>query len=216
VRRNPHLGLWLAGIAAALVLVLVLGPMVPAPAGPSGVRSSVEGAASVPAASDFSASVTFQGTAVANHTTTGTAIPTSFGGNFLTVFNWQSPGQPTLVDKGEVIVLFLGAAVGTSSSSIQGAQPAGSGTINLSSDFSQDKYLFEGVYQVQASLFDRATAIWNTTFYVWVQAPDHFTVINIALILIGIYEIYQIAALGSVRVARKELGLVPPPKQGGT
>jgi len=166
-----------------------------------------------PSTSSFSASVTFQGTSVLDHSTPGSAIQSSFGSSFVSVFIWNSPGQATLITEAALSVQFLGATVGTTSNTINGATPQLNGQINLTSDFTQDKYLFEGVYQVVASLFDHGQAIYNTTFYVWVQAPDHFTVVNVALILIGLYEIWQIAALGSVRVARKQLGLDPPPKK---
>lgn len=217
LRRQRPLRLWLgaAGLAA-LTLVLVLGPLLPGPAGSSGARRQVEGPSSTPVAAPFSASVTFQGIAVANHTDPGAAIDASFGAVFITVFDWRSPNQATLVTQGTLTVLFLGATVGTTSNAISGAVPGLSGNITLTSDFSQDKYLLEGVYQLETSLFDHGQAIWNTSFYVWVHAPYHLTVINVALLLIGIFEVYQIAALGSVRVARKQLGLDPPPKQGGT
>jgi hypothetical protein len=87
-----------------------------------------------------------------------------------------------------------------------------SGAITLTSDFSQNQYLFEGVYQLQATLLDNGHRLSTIAFYVWVQAPEHITVVNIALFLIGGYEIYQIAALGSVRAARKQLGLEPAKK----
>ncbi|MGA8275021.1 MAG: hypothetical protein WB789_04270 [Thermoplasmata archaeon] len=206
-----------AVVGAVLALLLVIGPLVPAWDGSSGAHSAITGASARPAATDFSATVTFQGTPVADHTTAGTAITASLANPFATVFNWNSPGQATLVTKGALTILFLGASVGTTVQTITGAVPSTTGSINMNdTDFSQDQYLFEGVYQVEASLFDHGTAIWNSTFYVWIQASDHLTVINIALILIGILEIYQIAALGSVRVARKQMGIDTPPKQGGT
>jgi hypothetical protein len=203
-----------AGIV--LAMLLLVGPSVPALVGSSGIPDALLGTAVEPAASTFTASVSFQGTPVASHTSPGSAIATSFSGNFVTVFQWASPNQATVVTKAVLNVQFLGATVGTSANSIQNAVAAESGTINLSSNFQQDKYLFEGVYQVQASLFDQGQAIWNTTFYVWVQAADHLTLVNIALILIALLEIYEIAALGSVRVARKQLGLEPPKKNGGS
>jgi hypothetical protein len=203
--------------AAILALLLVLGPMAPVHPMSSGVRTSAQGSSAIPAASDFSATVDFQGIPVADHTSSGSAITTSFADQFSTVFHWSSPDQATLVTKGELTVLFLGASIGTSAQTISGAVPNTTGSITLSNtDFSQDRYLFEGVYECQASLFDQGTAIWNTTFWVWIQAPDHLTVVNVALILIGLYEVWQIVALGSARVARKELGLDKPPKQGGT
>ncbi|MCI4365115.1 MAG: hypothetical protein L3K10_03515, partial [Thermoplasmata archaeon] len=129
------------------------------------------------------------------------------GGKLTTFFAWQAPTQPALVTQGTLTLFFLDAQVGTSSQSIVGAVPAANGTITLTSDFSQDQYLFEGVYELLATLSSNGHSLYHTTFYVWIQAPNHLTVVNIALILIGAYEIYQIAALGSARVARKQLGL---------
>jgi hypothetical protein len=202
-------------VGATLIGLLVLGALAPAvqPAAPSG---RIEAASSPqPAASSFTASVTFQGSPTADHTSPGSAIVSSFGTSFTSVFTWSS-GQATLITQATLSVLFLGASVGTTSNSINNAVPNLTGQITLTSDFTQNKYLFEGVYQLVASLFDHGQAIYNSTFYVWVQAPYHFTVVNVALLLIGIYEIWQIAALGSVRVARKQLGLDPPPKQGAS
>lgn len=197
----------------AFAFLLVIGPLASAasasePGGKSGAVSNLH-----PLASSFSASVTFQGAPTGDHATPGSAIQSSFGSSFVSVFTWNSPGQATLITQAVVAVLFLGAVVGTTSNTINGATPNVTGQITLTSDFTQDKYLFEGVYQLVASLFDHGQAIYNTTFYVWVQAPGHFTVVNIALILIGLYEIWQIVALGSARVARKQLGLDSPPKK---
>jgi hypothetical protein len=194
---------------------MLAGSLTPVGGGTSGARGALSGAATTPATSSFTAGLTFQGEPVSAHATAGSAITTQFGHVFTSVFTWQSPGQATLVTKGTIFVHFLGATIGSTSNSLQGAVPAVNGSITLTSDFSQDQYLFEGVYQVEGTLYDQGQAIWNTTFYVWIQAPDHLTVVNIALILIAIFEIYQIAALGSVWAARKQLGLEKPPKQGG-
>jgi hypothetical protein len=197
-----------------VALLLLSGPLMTSSGISSGTHGSITAATARPASSDFTATVLFQGADASDHTDPGSAIATQFDGGFTTVFTWASPNQATLVTKGVLTVLFLGASVGTTSNSLNGAVPKLNGSITLHSGFAQDQLLFEGVYQVQASLFDLGTAIWNTTFYVWVQAPSHLTVVNIALILIGLFEVYQIAALGSARVARKELGLDTPPIKG--
>lgn len=214
-RRSSRSAPILGGALAILALVLLLGPLAPSHGAGSGAPSGFAAASNQPADSAFTARVTFQGTGVANHTSTANPIAASFGNVFTTVFNWSTPSA-TLVTKGELIVFFLGAVIGVSSTSISGAVPRLSGTINLSSDLRSDQDPFEGVYQVQASLFDLGHAIWNTTFYVWIQAPGHITIINIALVIIGFFEIYQIAALGSVRVARKQMGIETPPKREDT
>jgi hypothetical protein len=200
--------------AALVVLVVLTGPLSSVGRASAPPGTVVSASMLRPATSSFSATVTFQGIPVAEHTTPSSAIITSFDNDFTSVFTWQSPGQATLITQATLGVQFLGATVGTTSNSINGAVPNVTGQITLPSDFTQNKFLFEGVYQVEASLFDHGQAIYNTTFYVWVQAPYHLTVVNIALLLIGLYEIWQIVALGSVRVARKQLGLDPPPKTG--
>ncbi|MCI4373830.1 MAG: hypothetical protein L3K02_09370, partial [Thermoplasmata archaeon] len=167
MRGHPYRRLWLGAAAlAVLTCLLLLGPQVPS-GSPSGVHSAFAGPSARPSASDFSAAVTFQGDPASDHSGTGDAIQTNLNGVFTTIFTWKSPDQATLVNKGTLTVLFLGATVGTSSSSISGAVPGVNGSITLTSDFTQDKYLFEGVYLLQASLFDQGQAIWNTTFYVW-------------------------------------------------
>jgi hypothetical protein len=197
----------------ALSALLLLGPglnlLLTSPRAPSQLATYSQH----PSSSDFTASATFQGDPISGHVNASQPIVTSFSDVFVLVFTWHSPNQATLVTKGELNVLFLGATVGTTSNTIQYAVPAENGSITLNNTaFSQDRYLFEGVYQATASLYDQGTAIWNMSFYVWIQAPEHFTVVNIALIIIILFEIYQIAALGSARAARKELGLNPPPK----
>lgn len=165
-----------------------------------------------PAPSDsVSSSVTFNGVNVNGHDSLGSAIQTSFSGVFTTVFTWTSLVKPIYVTQGEIQLLFFGSAIGTSSV----VQPSvGVGTITLNSSFTQNQYLFEGKYEIQATLLTNGTVDFQQDFYIWVQATNHLTVVNIALVLIGILEIWQIAALGSVKKAREQLGIVPPPKGG--
>ncbi len=204
----------LVGVAL-LAVVLLLAGLVPRAPLPSTIQPAVNMTGVHPTADVVTAVVTFQGIPVSAHTTPGSAITATFGSNFLTIFTWSSPGVATLVTSGQLSVLFLGASLGSSSEQLSGAVPALNGTITLNSvQFGTDKYLFEGIYELRASLFDQGTALWNTTFYVWVQAPYHLTVINIALILIAIFEVYQIIALGSARIARKQLGLSPTKDPG--
>jgi hypothetical protein len=157
--------------------------------------------------------VTFNGVLVNGHDTPGTAIVSTFANSFVTVFTWASPTVGAEITQGTLSIVFLGATVGTSSQSFSGAVPgAGPGTVTLTSNYQSDQYLFEGVYLLHASLYDYGHAAYNVSFYVWVQATDHLTLVNIVLLVIAACEIYQIAALGSARAARKELGLDAAPK----
>jgi hypothetical protein len=200
--RRATLGLLLGflGIAALLVVGGTLGT---AGATGSGLRTD-SGAAPV------SANVVFNGVSVNGHTSTSSAIPSSFNNPYTTTVYWNATSGTALVTSGTLTLLFAGISVGTSNQGIVNAAPGSSGHVTLTSDFTQDKYLFEGVYELQASLFDNGTLLFQQSFYVWIQAADHLTIVNVALILIGAWEVYQFAALASVRAARKELGIEQP------
>jgi hypothetical protein len=186
--------------ALTVVLVLVLGASGSLPASTAPIRAE---------SSPVTSSVVFNGVNVASHDSLGSAIVTSFSGIFNTTFVWSSTGSKVFVTQGEVSLLFLGAAIGTSSQQV--AQD-GQGTFTLMSDFTQNRYLFEGVYEIHATLQSNATTVFAQNFFIWVQATNHLTVVNLALILIVLLEIWQIAALGSVKKARTQLG-IPPPSQ---
>jgi hypothetical protein len=164
--------------------------------------------------SGVSATIFFNGNNVAGHSSAGSALVTSFSGDFSTRFVWQSNSGRSSVTQGEISILFFGASIGTSS--VVMTETGTNGSITLTSDFTQNKYLYEGVYEIQATLLNNGSTLVQQDFYVWVQATDHLTVVNIVLVLIVLLEIYQIAALGSVKKARSQLGLPPkaPPSEG--
>ncbi len=153
-----------------------------------------------------SAVVSFNGVPVATHDSLSSAIVTHFSGQFTTVFEWASVGAPAYVNQGQVSILFFGASIGTSAVSVS---QTGSGTITLNNSFSQNQYLYEGVYDLHAVLTDNGSTVFSENFFVWVQATDHLTVVNIVLLLIILLEIYEIAVLGSVKKAAAQLGLKP-------
>jgi len=198
---------WVLAAAFAVLFVLVLGATAPV--------SSVSAPLRTASSSSVTSTVVFNGVNVASHTTAGSAIVTNFSGVFSTVFDWtSSPGAaPVFVTEGVLALLFFGEAIGTST---QQQPENGHGNITLKSDFTQNKYLFEGNYEIQATLQSNGTTVFTEDFYIWVQATNHLTLVNVALILIAILEIWQIAALGSVKKARQQLGIKPSPPPSST
>ncbi|MGA8663727.1 MAG: hypothetical protein WB809_01475 [Thermoplasmata archaeon] len=197
---------WVLAATFLVLFALVIGTSAP--------LSSVSAPLRTASTSPVTAVVMFNGVAVGGHTTAGSAIVTNFSGVFSTVFTWNSTSgtAPVFVTEGVVSLLFLGVAIGTST---QQQPENGHGVITLKSDFTQNRYLFEGNYEIQATLQSNGTTVFTQDFYIWVQATDHLTLVNIVLLLIAILEIWQIAALGSVKKARTQLG-IPPPASSST
>jgi hypothetical protein len=210
--RRPRRGRLPALVLGLALLALALAAATSGmAANPTGSGSGVRDAGVSSGGATVSAKVYFNGELTTGHTSTSSAIPASFAHTFRASIDWTATGGTAFVTQGQLSILFLGITVGTSAESLVGATPATAGNVSLNTtNFAQNQYLFEGVYQLQASLFDNGTLLFQQTFYVWIQATDHLTVVNVALVLIGVWEIYQFAMLGSVRAARKELGLTPP------
>ena len=192
-------------------MLLVVGPALGAAGGSSFHTSAAAPAATI--TDQVSSTLTLSGATIAGHTTDGTALSTSLSSPWTAVFQWTTaPGTAALVTKGEIEILFFGAPIGTSTEQLSGATPMSSGTITLSSDFTSYHWLIAGTYEMSGLLYSNSTLLWQSNFYVTIQATDHITVINIALILIALYEIYQIAMLGSARAIRRQIQDV---KMGG-
>jgi hypothetical protein len=197
-RRSP----WptLAGVTVALALVLGL-VLVTSPASPVSVRAASSG--------PLSASVLFDGVNVGSHSTLGSAIVTNFSGTFSTFFAWNSTGPaPVTVTQAEIQLLFFGTAIGTSSGQFVRQSP---NSYTLRSDFSQNRYIYEGAYEIQATLQSNGTTLFTQDFFIWIQATDHLTIVNIVLIALILLEIYEVAALGRVKLPKQPKGGVSPP-----
>lgn len=189
---------------SVLLVLLVLSTL------PAGLSAPVRMASSGP----ITASVAFNGVNVDSHDSLGSAISTSFSGAFSTAFTWTASGSaPVTVTQAEIQLLFFGAAVGTSSGSFV---KLGSNAYTLSSDFTQNNYLYEGVYEIQATLSDNGTTLFTQDFFVWVQATNHLTIVNVLLILIILLEIYEIAALSRIKTPKKPTGAAPTPSPSTT
>lgn len=155
----------------------------------------------------LTATVLFDGVNIVNHDTVGSAIVTNFSGAFSTAFTWTPTGSGGLtVTQAEIQLLFFGTSIATSSGQFL---KLGANSYTLSSDFTQNRYIYEGVYEIVATLSNNGTTLYSQGFYVWIQATDHLTIINIVLILLLILEVYEVAALGRMKIP-KQPAAAPP------
>ncbi len=214
-RRSRTFGYLTVAVTLALLAFFVLAT---SPALPPPVRAASSG--------PLTATILFDGVNIANHGTVGSAIVTNFSGAFSTAFTWTPTGTGGLtVTQAEIQLLFFGTAIGTSSGAFLKLGP---NSYTLSSDFTQNRYIYEGVYEIVATLSNNGTTLYSQSFFVWIQATDHLTIVNIVLILLLILEIYEVAALGRMKVPKQPAATppsggpaaiapatTPPPSTGG-
>lgn len=195
-RRSRRFAYLTIAATFALLAFLVLST---SPALPPPLRPAVSG--------PLSATILFDGVNINNHDTVGSAIVTNFSGAFSTAFTWTPTGAGGLtVTQAEIQLLFFGTAIGTSSGQFL---KIGANSYTLSSDFTQNRYIYEGVYEIVATLSNNGTTLYSQDFFVWIQATDHLTIINIVLILLLILEVYEVAALARMKVPKKTAGAAP-------
>ncbi|MCI4350975.1 MAG: hypothetical protein L3K15_05625 [Thermoplasmata archaeon] len=196
--------------AAVLVALTILGAV------PASGATTFAGAArpsNVTSVSGLTASLSFSG-----FTTTGAGSPSSAltvsPGSVSASFHWDDTAraQHIPIAQAQIAALVFGFSAFTRVQVLQPANSNATGWVNLSSDFSIVRFLAEGVYQVVGSLTAQdGSTVWQESFYVHVVSTYHLVVINIVLILIAVYEVYNIAKLGSTRTYKKpETSPTPP------
>ncbi|MCI4344772.1 MAG: hypothetical protein L3J87_04010 [Thermoplasmata archaeon] len=121
-------------------------------------------------------------------------------------------GGRQAIAQAQLVAVVLGFSAFTRVQVLSPPDPNATGWINLSSDFSEVRYLAEGLYEVTGSLVAQGgSTLWQQSFYVHVVSPYHLVAINVLLVAIAIYEIYSIAKLGSTKSVRKpETSPTPP------
>jgi hypothetical protein len=187
----------MAGLTLAILALLLFSH---APAAPQPIRTASSG--------PLSPTIVFNGVNINSHDSLSSAIVTNFSGVFSTAFSWSSTtGAPQTVTQVQIQLLFFGTSIATSSA--QFLQTGVSGNYTLKSDFTQNRYIYEGVYEIKATISNDGTTLYSQNFFIWIQATDHLTVVNIVLIALIILEIYEVAALGRVKRPKKPKGTAP-------
>jgi hypothetical protein len=185
----------------AFLLLLPLGMV--GGAVPTGASSGPHGGTPGPTTVSFSGAVTYNGQATANASNPSSALSVSFGSTANLDFSWHASGgkinQPLVipVQTARLQVMFLGLSVYTKDQTLSPPSSTPNGTVNLSADFTLNRYLLEGLYELSGSLITpNGTVAWSENFYVKASAPYHLTAASIGLALIALYEVYTIAIVG--------------------
>lgn len=199
VHRPPRLPTW-----TAVVLLLVF----LAPYG-AGLLSSAR--AEVPAAEPqllgVSGTVFWNGVNVDTAPTPASAISWSFSNVAHVQYDWTGPVLGPGVSQAFLVILFLGLPAYTKQEVRQSALPIGS--VNMTYDLTQYKYVLQGLFQLHAYLEDpNGTTVWSENFYVRVSQPYDLVAVTVGLILLTVAELYMVATVGP-RAADK-LRQAPP------
>lgn len=161
------------------------------------------------------ATVYFNGQPIASHTTTGSAISTTFSPAFTVSFFINISAGTGLatsitISGVRVSMLYFGANIAQKEVDIQNPIPGKGANITFPMDLTQYQYLISGLYAMDAIVLVNGTAASTQQFFIAVHPPYYLTVVSVALIGLGLFEIYSIAALGSTKAAARDLGLAPP------
>jgi hypothetical protein len=197
--------------AALLVALTILGAM---PVSGASTYTGSSRPSNLTSANGLSGSLSFSGFA-----TTGAGTPSSAltvgPGSVSASFHWDQSARSQghlAIAQAQIEALVFGFSAFTRVQVLTPPTSNVTGWVNMSSDFSIVRYLAEGLYQVVGTLTAQdGSTIWQESFYVHVVSSYHFVVINILLVLIAVYEVYNIAKLGSTRALKKpETSPTPP------
>src|SRR5579871_562724 len=200
--RGPLLGR--LAVVAVLALMVAL-PTVGAPAARGTVGPAREIVLSLPGTAGFHASVTWNGADVSTAGTISSAISTAFGSTIDLHYTWSftTGGIGPIVkafniSDARLQMFYFGFPLATRDVVDSNPQLASNGTFDMSWDPGVLQWVLAGIYGLTASLIaTNGTTIWSEPFYVHVSAPGGVgAVLPILLILIGIYEIYELARAG--------------------
>ncbi|MCI4332022.1 MAG: hypothetical protein L3K19_09310 [Thermoplasmata archaeon] len=156
-----------------------------------------------PGTIQITGALTYNGQPTANASGPTSALGISFNTPATVEFFWQAAGgkisQPLSISiqTAELRVYFLGLSVWTKDQTLSPPSVSPKGTVNLTADFTLNRYLLEGLYELSGSLIEpNGTVAWSENFYLKVMAPNHLTAVNLGLGLVAVYEAYTIATVG--------------------
>ena len=194
-------------LVAAAVIVVALALNLGAFASPARAQSPLATPGSP--STVINMTTVFDGTPTAGHSTPATAIATTFDRPFALQIDWNAHGgalgRPILVtvDGARASIPLLGQPVVTQEVDEQSPVASPAGSLNATLGFTQDRYLVEGVYLVQVTLFGpNGTNEASQSFYIHVTATDHLVALNIALGALALYELYAVLTIGRRQRAR--------------
>ncbi|MGI0133328.1 MAG: hypothetical protein ACREDK_09640 [Thermoplasmata archaeon] len=138
----------------------------------------------------------FDGMPTWGHGSPSTAFSTTFDHPFDLKIAWSAHGgalgTPTLVTVtgARVSVVLLTESAFTKEVDERNPLPAASGAINMTLDFTQNRYLVEGVYLLSVTLLGaNSSTVATQTFYLHANATYHLVALNVGLAALILYEV---------------------------
>ena len=200
-----------AGAAAALVAALLV--IVPAlstatvfPA--HSVTPFVAGCAGTPVSNGITANVLWNGVNVCTHSSASSSLSVDFSQTADIRYFWNATaGSAVQLNDARLQMFYFGFALATRDVGAPSAETGG-GFFDMSWTPGALTYVLEGLYGLTASLVaPNGTVLWSENFFVTAAAPySILAVLPIVLLLIAIYEVYQLAVSGR----QAALGRKPP------
>jgi hypothetical protein len=127
--------------------------------------------------------------------TPATAFSWSFSDVAHIKFQWAGPVIGPEVSQASLVVNFLGLPAYTKQQVLSVPQPVGS--VNMTYDLSQYKWLLQGLFELHGHLADpNGTVLWNENFYVRVSQPYDIVIATVGLLILTLVELYLIATVG--------------------
>jgi hypothetical protein len=212
--RRPALGRGarLVPLAAVATLVVVLFVL---PGATLGATQRPHGAALPAASGPIAATVTWNGANVLNYTSPTSAVHIGFNGVVNVHYAWTSTlgtAAPPTINDARLQIFYFGFALATRDVVDSAALPATSGQFTMNWSTGALEYILEGSYRLVASLLaPNGTTVWSQTFWAFVAAPFYIgALLPIVLILIVVWEIYNLATVGRQAVLGKRPPSTPP------
>jgi hypothetical protein len=146
-----------------------------------------------------SANVTWNGENICSARTSGSPLATTFGSSANVTFHWQTHGTAVLnLTDARRAMYLLGFPIVTRDVAPVTGTPAFGGTFVMNWAPGELTYAFEGLFRLTATIFAaNGSSAFSENFYVKVTAPDSLlAILPIALIALGIYEVYNLAVSG--------------------
>jgi hypothetical protein len=208
-------------VAVAFSLALLILVNVPAGRGAPAHENVVPlGTPGPPATTSVSVSVTFDGEPTTAHSDPGQAISTTFDSHFAVDFNWSAHGgqlgSPTqvTVTGAQLILKFLGLAAFTDQVNERAPVTASTGALNLTADFTQDRFLVEGIYLLTTVLLGaNSSTVWSGDLYIHVSAPYHLVGLNVVIVGLILFEVYTVLSIGRQPRRERPTGTRAPLKE---
>ncbi len=198
-----------AGILLGLLVVLPVSSLAAAHTTPLTAAQC----SAVSSSYGISANVTWNGNNVCSGSSASSALSVDFSQAASVRFSWTAaPGTPLNLDDARLTMNYFGLALATRDVVQSGSVPQSQGSFPMNWTPGVLTYVLEGVYGVTASLFaSNGTSVWSESFFVKASAPYAIlAALPLILILLGVYEVYELARSGRHASRRRPPSSTPP------